>query len=342
MRRRSWAAPAAGASAFRPDVGRQHLRHELRLAVGERDRGASTAGAAAAGCLHNTGEGGLSPHHRHGGELVFQIGTAYFGCRDEQGRFSLARLKELVESAPVRALEIKLSQGAKPGLGGVLPAREGVAGDRRDPRRAGGRGLPEPVAARGVRRRRLDARLRRAARRRRPDCRSGSSPRSATSASGTSSPTLMADGERGRRLRHHRRRRGRHRRRAADLHRRRLAAVPARLRPGVRRRSPRAACTRTSRSSAPASSACPTTRSSPSRSAADLVNVGREAMLAVGCIQAQKCHTGDCPTGVATQNQWLARGLDPSPSPNASPTTSRPCGGTCSRSPRPAGSSTRR
>ncbi len=44
---------------------------------------------------------------------------------------------------------------------------------------------------------------------------------------------------------------------------------------------------------------------------ADIVNVGREAMLAVGCIQAQKCHTGGCPTGVATQNKWLARGLDP-------------------------------
>ena len=44
-----------------------------------------------------------------------------------------------------------------------------------------------------------------------------------------------------------------------------------------------------------------------------MVNVGREAMLAVGCIQAQKCHTGECPTGVATQNPWLARGLDPVP-----------------------------
>jgi glutamate synthase (ferredoxin) len=45
---------------------------------------------------------------------------------------------------------------------------------------------------------------------------------------------------------------------------------------------------------------------------ADMVNVGREAMLAIGCIQAQRCHTGECPTGVATQNAWLARGLDPS------------------------------
>ena len=44
---------------------------------------------------------------------------------------------------------------------------------------------------------------------------------------------------------------------------------------------------------------------------ADMVNVAREAMLAVGCVQAQKCHTGECPTGVATQNPWLAHGLDP-------------------------------
>ena len=80
-------------------------------------------GAALAGCLHNTGEGGLSPYHRHGGELVFQIGTAYFGCRDEHGRFDLARLKDLVAGAPVRALEIKLSQGAKPGLGGRAARR---------------------------------------------------------------------------------------------------------------------------------------------------------------------------------------------------------------------------
>src|SRR3954452_22974461 len=93
-------------------------------------------GAALAGCMHNTGEGGLSVHHRHGGELVFQIGTAYFGCRDEHGRFDLDRLKDLVAGAPVRALEIKLSQGAKPGLGGVLPGAKVSA---------------EIAAARGVR-----------------------------------------------------------------------------------------------------------------------------------------------------------------------------------------------
>jgi glutamate synthase domain-containing protein 2 len=78
-------------------------------------------GAALAGCFQNTGEGALSPYHRNGGDIVFQIGTSYFGCRDEQGRFDLPRLVDLVQSAPVRAIEIKLSQGAKPGLGGMLP-----------------------------------------------------------------------------------------------------------------------------------------------------------------------------------------------------------------------------
>ena len=78
-------------------------------------------GAAGAGCLQNTGEGAISPYHRKGGDLVFQIGTSYFGCRDKTGAFDLARLKDLVASAPVRAIEIKLSQGAKPGLGGLLP-----------------------------------------------------------------------------------------------------------------------------------------------------------------------------------------------------------------------------
>ena len=52
-------------------------------------------GVALAGCFQNTGEGGLSEHHLQGGELVFQIGTGYFGCRDEAGRFSLERLREL-------------------------------------------------------------------------------------------------------------------------------------------------------------------------------------------------------------------------------------------------------
>ncbi|HUK36898.1 MAG TPA: FMN-binding glutamate synthase family protein, partial [Vicinamibacterales bacterium] len=82
-------------------------------------------GCAAAGCLQNTGEGGLSSHHLHGGGLIWQIGTGYFGCRDLDGRFSMSRLKDVVAQHPqVRAIEIKLSQGAKPGIGGVLPRRK--------------------------------------------------------------------------------------------------------------------------------------------------------------------------------------------------------------------------
>ena len=104
-------------------------------------------GAALAGCTQNTGEGGLSSHHRHGGDLVFQIGTAYFGCRDEQGRFDIARLKDVVTSAPVRAIEVKLSQGAKPGLGGLLPAAKISPEIAATPRHPDGQGLCEPFAA---------------------------------------------------------------------------------------------------------------------------------------------------------------------------------------------------
>ncbi len=110
-------------------------------------------GAALAGCLQNTGEGGLARYHRHGGELIFQIGTAYFGCRDEEGRFDLERLKDVVAGAPVRALEIKLTQGAKPGLGGLLPAAKVSAEIAAAAGHPGGPGLHQPVAARRVQRR---------------------------------------------------------------------------------------------------------------------------------------------------------------------------------------------
>ena len=73
--------------AFRP-IGRQRVRHELRLAERRGGRGDQPR-RELAGCLQNTGEGGLSPHHLHGGDLIYQIGTGYFGCRDPDGRFSL-------------------------------------------------------------------------------------------------------------------------------------------------------------------------------------------------------------------------------------------------------------
>ncbi|MEO8766756.1 MAG: FMN-binding glutamate synthase family protein [Nitrosospira sp.] len=81
---------------------------------------ALSLGAAEAGCWLNTGEGGLAPYHLEGGgDIVMQIGTAKYGIRDHDGNFSPARAKELARV--VKAFEIKLSQGAKPGKGGMLP-----------------------------------------------------------------------------------------------------------------------------------------------------------------------------------------------------------------------------
>jgi glutamate synthase domain-containing protein 2 len=80
-------------------------------------------GAAAAGCWLDTGEGGLSPYHLEGGcDVIYQIGTAKYGVRDAHGRLDPVKLRGMAAHENVRAFEIKLSQGAKPGKGGVLPA----------------------------------------------------------------------------------------------------------------------------------------------------------------------------------------------------------------------------
>jgi glutamate synthase domain-containing protein 2 len=78
-------------------------------------------GAYMGGFAHDTGEGSISRHHRvHGGDLIWEIGSGYFGCRDAEGRFSPERFVENALSPQVKMIEIKLSQGAKPGHGGVL------------------------------------------------------------------------------------------------------------------------------------------------------------------------------------------------------------------------------
>jgi glutamate synthase domain-containing protein 2 len=82
-------------------------------------------GAKLGGFYHNTGEGGLSPYHLEGGgDLCWQVGTGYFGCRDEAGQFSPERFVEKAKNPQVKLIEIKLSQGAKPGHGGILPAKK--------------------------------------------------------------------------------------------------------------------------------------------------------------------------------------------------------------------------
>lgn len=97
---------------------------------------ALNGGARLGGFAHNTGEGGLSPYHREeGGDLIWQIGTGYFGCRLPEGGFCPERFAENAGLEAVKMLEIKLSQGAKPGHGGILPAAKNT---------------PEIAAIRGV------------------------------------------------------------------------------------------------------------------------------------------------------------------------------------------------
>ncbi len=86
---------------------------------------ALNGGAKLGDFAHNTGEGGISPYHsKPGGDLIYQIGTGYFGCRTKDGNFSPELFKERTASDNIKMIELKLSQGAKPGHGGILPARK--------------------------------------------------------------------------------------------------------------------------------------------------------------------------------------------------------------------------
>ena len=98
---------------------------------------ALNAGARKGGFAHDTGEGSISVHHRaHGGDLIWEIGSGYFGCRNADGTFSEERFTENARSEQVKMIELKLSQGAKPGHGGVLP------GPKVSPEIAQARGVP--------------------------------------------------------------------------------------------------------------------------------------------------------------------------------------------------------
>jgi glutamate synthase domain-containing protein 2 len=97
---------------------------------------ALNSGAKRGGFAHDTGEGSISQHHReHGGDLIWEIGSGYFGCRNDDGSFSAERFTANATQPQVRMIELKLSQGAKPGHGGILP---------------GAKVTPEIAAARGV------------------------------------------------------------------------------------------------------------------------------------------------------------------------------------------------
>ncbi|MEC4113171.1 FMN-binding glutamate synthase family protein [Myroides pelagicus] len=93
-------------------------------ALSKRAITALNEGAKIGNFAHNTGEGGISQYHRSGGDLIWQIGTGYFGCRNEKGFFDDNLFEERANYPEVKMIEIKLSQGAKPGHGGLLPAEK--------------------------------------------------------------------------------------------------------------------------------------------------------------------------------------------------------------------------
>jgi glutamate synthase (ferredoxin) len=267
-------------------------------------------GTALARCLQSTGEGSVAPYHLHGGDLIWQVGTGYFGCREHDGRFSMAKLKDKVARVPqIRAIEIKLSQGAKPGVGGLLPRAK----------------ITEEIAEiRGIP---LDR-----------DCVSPAAHQMFRDADGlldfaesiaaeTGLPVgiksavgdltfwedlarLMSTGTRG--LDFITIDGGEGGTGAGPLVFTDHVALPFKVgfsrvqkifaAHGVHERVVFAGAGKLGFPEAALFAFALGT---------DLVNVGREAMLAIGCIQAQRCHTNHCPTGVATQHPWLVRGLDP-------------------------------
>ena len=267
-------------------------------------------GCNLAGCSQNTGEGGISVHHQHGGDLILQIGTGYFGCRDSDGKFSMAELLQTVEANPtVKAIEIKLSQGAKPGIGGLLP-KEKIT--------------EEIAAARGIPRDRDCAS---------PACHSAFHDADSMLdfvediASKTGLPVgiksavgqldfwhdlaeLMTDGKRGVDFI------------AIDGAEGGTGAAPLVFSDHVALPF-KLAFTRVYSIFHHAELAekvifigaaklgFPMNALFAFGLGCDMISVAREAMLSIGCIQAQRCHTGHCPAGVATHNKWLMRGLDP-------------------------------
>jgi len=270
---------------------------------------AMNRGAAIAGCLQNTGEGGISDHHRHGGELIFQIGTGYFGARGADGAFSLDALAASAASANVKAIELKLSQGAKPGLGGVLPAAKvtkEIAAARGVPvgitvaspshhtefsdvaglvefveSIADATGLPVGIkSAVGDRGFWDELAQHMASTQRGPDFVSVDGGEGGTGAA----PLLFSD----------------------------HVALPFRsgfpivfgafARSGLQHDVVFMGAGKLGFGADAALALA---------AGVDMISVGRQAMMAIGCIQAQRCHTGHCPTGVATQGKWLQRGLDP-------------------------------
>src|SRR5215213_5477763 len=263
-----------------------------------------------AGCLQSTGEGGVSSHHMKGGDLVWQVGTGYFGCREPDGRFSLAKLKDTIAGVPqIRAIEIKLSQGAKPGVGGLLPkakiSRE-IAEIRGIPT---DRDCISPAAHSAFRNadEMLDF----------VEMIAGETglPVGIKSAVGDSAfwedlARLMVGGRRG--VDFMTIDGGEGGTGAGPLVFTDHVALPFKVgfsrvysafaRHGI---ADRVTFIGSGKLGLPEAALFAFALG------ADMVNVARESMIAIGCLQAQICHTGKCPVGITTQNRWLRRAIRP-------------------------------
>ena len=267
-------------------------------------------GAAQAGVYINTGEGGLSPYHlAGGGDIVFQIGPAKYGVRTPEGNLDWERVAAWGRHTQVRAFEVKMSQGAKPGKGGILPAAkvtEEIATIRgipvghasHSPNRftefADVAGLvdfverikalvPVPVGVKVALGEtgfidEVAAELARTGRG--PDYISVDGAEGGTGAA----PLSLSDHM------------------ALPLRDALVAVDDAYRRHGVRDRIAIVAAGRTV-TGADAAQALAL--------GADLVNIARGFLFALGCIQALRCHDNTCPSGVATQGKWRQRGLVP-------------------------------
>jgi len=267
-------------------------------------------GAKKSGAYHNTGEGGLSPYHSNGSDVVFHFGTGYFGVRSKEGSLDLDKLEKLVENNSfVRAIEIKLSQGAKPGKGGVLPGKKITAEiavirgveegkDVLSPAShkcfdnldellqlietiADRTGLPVGIKS-AVGKTGLWEEL-----------------AAKMVAHGTGPDFITVDGGEGG-----------------------TGAAPPSFADHValpffngfaliyeifksHDLTDKIVFVASGKLGLPANAARAIAMG------ADVINVAREAMMSIGCIQAQLCHTNHCPSGVATQSKWLQAGVEP-------------------------------
>lgn len=270
---------------------------------------AMNQGVEKSGAYHNTGEGGLSPYHKQGGDVIFHFGTGYFGVRSRDGNFSMEKLKILVDENPcIKGVEIKLSQGAKPGKGGVLPGAKitheiaeirgvEVGKDVLSPStHKAFSSIPElleliesiadetglPVGIKGAVGK-MDQWEELA---------------DLMKESGKGPDFITIDGGEGG-----------------------TGAAPPSFADHVslpwtygfssvyrlfadRGLTERVVFIGSGKLGFPAKAAMAFAMG------VDCINVAREAMMSIGCIQAQVCHTNRCPTGIATQNKWLQNGIN--------------------------------